>query len=437
MKGERAPREAPPPALAALPSVPTVAPATVASAYDGPLRPLPSSPTPRSPRNERPPRILPEARRVRPVLAPPRRRARRSRSERPSAILPPMGGLLARRLCAGRRFEHGPRAVAPRAPPARAGVAPPSEPDPRARASKLRDDGNDAMIAMRYADALAAYKGALALTPGRPGLYLQRRSRRAVPRGLPAGARRARGVRRTRDARGEDEGRQARRPVRRDTPARRDARPQVLGARGARDGARQDRRGRRRSRRRAYRPARRRCRSSSTGSSPRRGTWCSRAAARSIEVQLHPRSTSSLLGIASDPVGASIAIDGTRDRDGEPARRDGPPRRTARSGRARGRLRRSEARAGALAGRDARRDGPRSKSRSVLTRWWFWSDRGGRGRGGRRPHVRADDREGRGSRVAVTRASGRAVNGAAVVGAVVVARREDVGDAVAERSRAG
>jgi hypothetical protein len=62
--------------------------------------------------------------------------------------------------------QSSPPRVAPEpivvAPPEPAPLPPPS---PALRAAKLRDDGNDAMLAMRYPDALAAYQAALELTP--------------------------------------------------------------------------------------------------------------------------------------------------------------------------------------------------------------------------------------------------------------------------------
>jgi tetratricopeptide (TPR) repeat protein len=59
--------------------------------------------------------------------------------------------------------------AAPSAPPAPAPVLPASD-SPSERAGKLRDQGNEAMLGMRYSDALVFYKQALDLTPDNLGL---------------------------------------------------------------------------------------------------------------------------------------------------------------------------------------------------------------------------------------------------------------------------
>jgi tetratricopeptide (TPR) repeat protein len=61
-------------------------------------------------------------------------------------------------------LAQGPK-KAPAAP------APPPEPTPAARAATFASDGNQAMLTMRYADALSAYQKALELAPEDVGLY--------------------------------------------------------------------------------------------------------------------------------------------------------------------------------------------------------------------------------------------------------------------------
>lgn len=62
-------------------------------------------------------------------------------------------------------------AAPPPGGPRPAPAAPPEGESTAQQASKLRDSGNEAMLAMRYADGLAAYQKALELTPDDAGLY--------------------------------------------------------------------------------------------------------------------------------------------------------------------------------------------------------------------------------------------------------------------------
>jgi hypothetical protein len=55
--------------------------------------------------------------------------------------------------------------------PAPVAPAAPAEPSPAVVAAKLRDDGNDAMLGMRYADALEDYRKAIAAAPDDAGLH--------------------------------------------------------------------------------------------------------------------------------------------------------------------------------------------------------------------------------------------------------------------------
>ena len=261
----------------------------------------------------------------------------------------------------------------PARPPPGPVVVPPSEPTAAARASKLRDDGNDAMIGMRYADALAAYKAALALTPDDPGLFYSiARAEQFLgdyPQALAALE--AFDARATPDAKTK---------VGKLDDLFAEIRPRVatLDLKCSEPGARVM------------------VRDKIVGTTPLPPTRLPAGASTlqieldgfftetrdivlpgswtlTIEAQLHPRSTSSQLGIASDPVGASIAIDGHEIGTASPrveialpagahevvAREDGY----------------DDAKLALLLSPGATRDVtvPLSKSRSVLTRWWFWS----------------------------------------------------------------
>src|SRR3954464_13323394 len=61
-----------------------------------------------------------------------------------------------------------PASAAP--PPAPASAVAPLAPSEEERAAKLRGEGNQAMLDMRYVDALAAYQQALALEPSYSGV---------------------------------------------------------------------------------------------------------------------------------------------------------------------------------------------------------------------------------------------------------------------------
>ena len=95
-----------------------------------------------------------------------------------------------------------------------------------------------------------------------------------------------------------------------------------------------------------------------------------------IDAQLHPKSSSGQLGVTSDPIGARIAVDGrdlgTTSPRVELALPAGPHEVLARYDGY------DDAKVSLLLAPGATRDVtvPLERSRSVLTRWWFWSAAG-------------------------------------------------------------
>jgi len=273
-------------------------------------------------------------------------------------------GSLSRPVAAQTQPAHAPTAPA---------VATPPEPGPAARAAKRREEGNEAMLAMRYADALVAYREALALTPDDPGLFYSiARAEQflgAYPEALAALERFA-----------AQAGPEAKAKVGSLDDLFAEIRPRVatLDLRCSEVGARVLLRGR------------------IVGTTPlaptrvpaggatlqieldgffpeTRDVVLPGGGALSLEVPMHRRSTSGQLGVTSDPIGALVTIDGhelgTASPRVEVALPAGPHQIAVRHEGY------DDARVSLVLAPGATRDVsvPLEKSRSVLTRWWFWS----------------------------------------------------------------
>jgi hypothetical protein len=257
--------------------------------------------------------------------------------------------------------------------PPPAPVVTPAEPTPAERASKLRDDGNDAMLAMRYADALAAYQSALALTPDDAGLFYSLARAEQFLGDYPAAlaALEQFDARSTPDAKtkvgklddlfAEIRPRVATLDLKcSETGARVLVRDRVLGTTPL--------------------PPTRLPSGASTlqieldGFFPdTRDVVFPGGGTLTIDAQLHPRSTSGQLAITSDPMGAAISVDGralgTTSPRIELALPAGPHDIVAQHDGY------DDAKLSLLLAPGATRDVtvPLEKSRSVLTRWWFWT----------------------------------------------------------------
>ncbi len=252
-------------------------------------------------------------------------------------------------------------------------VAPPSDPIPAARAGKLREDGNAAMLSMRYADALEAYKGALALTPDDVGLqYSLARAYQFLgdyPNALAA-----------LDAFDKQATPEAKSKVGKLDELFADLRPRVAtldltcSVPGARVLVRDTIVGT------TPLPTTRLPAGASTiaieldGFFPeKRDVVLPGGGTLELDVSLQPKSTSGLLGVTSDPLGALITVDGrplgTTSPRLEVALGAGPHEmRATHDGY-------DDAKVSFVLAPGATRDVsiPLDKSRSIATRWWFWT----------------------------------------------------------------
>jgi hypothetical protein len=258
-------------------------------------------------------------------------------------------------------------------PAASAAPAPPADPPPAARASALRDEGNDAMLGMRYADALSAYEKALALSPDEVGLYYSVARAQQFLGDYPA----ALTALETFDARATAEVK-AKVGGLGDLFAQIRPRVATLELTSSHGGARVI------------------VRDKVVGTTPlpparlpagastlqleldgffteTRDVVLPGGGTLKLDVPMHPRSTSGLLNISTDPIGAVIAIDGREIGTASPrveltlpagphdvrAHHDGY----------------DDARVALMLAPGATRDVsvPLERSRSVLTRWWFWT----------------------------------------------------------------
>jgi hypothetical protein len=266
--------------------------------------------------------------------------------------------------------------AAAHAGPAAAPSAPPLEPTPAQRAAKLRDDGNDAMMAMRYADALTAYRAAADLLPDDAGLlYSIARAEQFLgdyPRALEA-----------LEAFQAHATPEARAKVGKLDDLFAEIRPRVstLDLKCSVPGARVL------------------VRDKVVGSTPLPPTRIASGASTlqveldgffpdtrnvvfpgggnlSLDVALHPKATSGALAIASDPLGATIQVDGQAVGTASPrvelALPAGPHEVLAHYDGY------DDAKVSLLVSPGGERDVtvPLQKSRSVLTRWWFWTSVG-------------------------------------------------------------